>query len=489
MLRLKFFSVALLALFALSPCVRGAVPDLILEGTVQGSQNHHDFAVPFRVPSGVHRISVDFSYTNQAERTVLNLGLADPLQVRGWSGSNKSHVTLSETDATPSYLPGSITEGEWKLLIGVSNIRSTQNSHYRAEIRFNYNTEDQSFTRTPLSTDHRWYRGDLHMHTAHSDGSCISQSGRQVPCPLFFTVQTAATRGLDFIAITDHNSDAHYSDMRELQPYFDRLLLIPGREMTSFWGHFNIYGLTRFIDYRATAGEGMTINDILRQVRADGGIASINHPLSEGGEICRGCHWEPPMQIDFSLLTSVEIINGGREMQQAMPFWNEHLAQGEHLTGVGGSDNHNALSAPGSTGSIGWPTTVVEADELSVAAILDGIRRGRVFVDLTASRDRVLDLEVVGAQAHARMGESIEGSAQQQFEFTALVSGCSGSSLQWFFDGNPLSTQKVDNANARLHTQWNGDGKRHWLYAEIQSAEGERMMVSNPVYIHADNPR
>jgi len=34
-------------------------------------------------------------------------------------------------------------------------------------------------------------------------------------------------RGLDFIAITDHNATSQYNPMRELQPYFDKLLLIP----------------------------------------------------------------------------------------------------------------------------------------------------------------------------------------------------------------------------------------------------------------------
>jgi hypothetical protein len=35
-----------------------------------------------------------------------------------------------------------------------------------------------------------WYRGDLHMHTVHSAGSCASQRGQRVPCPLFLTAKT-----------------------------------------------------------------------------------------------------------------------------------------------------------------------------------------------------------------------------------------------------------------------------------------------------------
>jgi hypothetical protein len=82
----------------------------------------------------------------------------------------------------------------------------TKTTHYRAEVRFNAGGEDSSFTADPLESGTRWYRGDLHMHTAHSDGSCSSQNGRMVPCSLFLTAQAAMARGLDFIATTDPQS-------------------------------------------------------------------------------------------------------------------------------------------------------------------------------------------------------------------------------------------------------------------------------------------
>ena len=229
-----------LVLFALAPWGL-AQQDLVLTGDVKGAQHKTYFDVPFTVPAGVHRISVDFHYTARDQRATLDLGIADPHRFRGESGGNKSHFTIGETDATPSYLPGEIPAGEWRLIIAVPNMRPQVVSHYTAEIHFNSRAEDAAFAVQPLAKGTRWYRGDLHMHTGHSDGSCKSQSGQKVPCPLFLTVQAAAARGLDFIAITDHNTDSHYADERELQPYFDHLLLIPGREMTTFHGHFNVF--------------------------------------------------------------------------------------------------------------------------------------------------------------------------------------------------------------------------------------------------------
>jgi hypothetical protein len=472
------------------PYAQATKPDLVLNGIVEGKQNNTFFEIPFNVPANIHRISVDFSYTGREAKTVLNLGIADPIRFRGNSGGNKSHFTISETDATPSYLPGAILPGKWKLLISVPNIRASEHAQYRAEIRFNALEEERSFTMKPLAEGKRWYRGDLHMHTAHSDGSCLSQSGKSVPCPLFFTVQTAANRGLDFIAITDHNTDSQYDDERELQPYFDKLLLIPGREMTTFWGHFNMYGVTEWVDYRAVANGGLDINAIVRDIRSKGGIASINHADSPTGEICMGCGWDPPMQIDMSLFTGVEVINGGRIFLSSADFWDRQLAKGVILTAIGGSDNHNAPSEPGHPGAIGWPTTVVEADNLSVPAILDGIRNGRVFIDLTASHDKVIDLaahDTTNGQ-QAIMGGTLNVGAGDILAFTVHAVACPRAHVHFFLDGAetmPIPTVDTKIGDETLSFQWKADGHPHWLRAEVRDSNGSLMLVSNPIYIHS----
>ncbi len=481
-----------------SPFAQSAPPYLVLEGKVTGAQNKTYFEIPFDVPAAVHRISVDFSYTGKENKTALDLGIADPERFRGNSGGNKTHFTLSDSDATPSYLPGAIPAGKWRLLISVPNIRSGEVSAYRAEIRFNNPAEDRGFTSTPLETGMRWYRGDLHMHTAHSDGSCASQSGKRVPCPVFFTAQTAAQRGLDFIAITDHNAMSQYESMRELQPYFDRLLLIPGREITTFWGHFNIFGVTEYIDYRALAHGGRDVNQILRDVRAKGGIASINHADSPGGEICMGCAWEPQTPVDMSLFNGIEVVNGGRIFLSSADFWDHELGDGYRLTAVGGSDNHNAPEAVGTPGAIGWPTTVVEASELSVPAILDGIRHGRVFIDLTGSRDKVIDLEgrnIEAGDSHEEkwtvMGQALQAASGDAIAFRARVSGCPRSTIHLFLDGRetpalkPLATGIGDET---LPFRWTSGGGRHWLRAEVRDSNGSLMLISNPIYINSTKP-
>ncbi|GAC1435678.1 MAG: hypothetical protein NVSMB58_24470 [Terriglobales bacterium] len=157
----------------------------------------------------------------------------------------------------------------WQLLVGVPNIRPTAHSEYVAKIYFSFSgsvADEPEILRKPLKIGPAWYRGDLHMHTGHSDASCVSQSGKNVPCPLMLTVQAAAKRRLDFIAITDHNSISHYAEMREVQPFFDQMLLIPGRELTSFTGHANLYGTEEFLDFRIGSKEVPDWNALLRRV-------------------------------------------------------------------------------------------------------------------------------------------------------------------------------------------------------------------------------
>jgi hypothetical protein len=461
-------------------------PDVLLTGDVTGAQNKTYFEIPFAVPAGTHRVSVDFHYTGAEQRATLDLGVADPERFRGQSGGNKKHFTISDTDATPSYLPGAIPAGQWRLLIAVPNMRPQVVAHYTAEIRFNSRNEDASFTDHPLASGTRWYRGDLHMHTAHSDGSCPSQSGRIVPCPLFLSVQTAAARGLDFIAITDHNADSQNDALRELQPYYDRVLLIPGREMTTFYGHFNIFGVTQFIDYRLTPG-GLDLNAVLRDVRSKGGIASVNHAESPDGEACMGCRWEPLPGLDMGMFSAVEVINGGRTLSSNAKFWDEQLRGGYRLAAVGGSDSHNATNPPGPPGSIGWPTTVVEADELSVPAILNGIRTGRTFVDLTASGDKLVDFEAQSGGAQARMGETLHVADKSPIRVQMHLVACMGSVVHLILDGEEDATMRpmtVRSASDSLETAFSVGAGRHWLRLEVRDGDGKLQLLSGPLYVN-----
>ena len=418
-----------------------AAPNLVLHRTVTFADRQAYIELPFEVPEGIARITIESSYTERDKHTTIDLGLFDGERFRGWSGGNKASFTLSETDATPSYLPGPIRPGKWKLILGVPNIREGVRSEFTANIYFARATDApvvSTFSQVPLRTAPAWYRGDLHMHDAHSDGSCLSQLGQRVPCPLYKTVESAALRGLDFIAISDHNTISQFDAMRELQPYFDNLLLMPAREITTFQGHANVYGTTEFIDFRLTSSYVPDINQLLKRVQDLHGILSINHPGLPSGESCMGCGWTVP-NTDFSRVTAIEVVNGNlaEGPGSGVFLWQEQMNKGFRLTGVGGSDNHDADIPPDSRSAVGRPTTVIYAPVLSERAILDAIRAGHVFIDVEGTKDRIVEFEAKTALSTASMGDSIDAPAGQQVHFTVRMIALQGAYPEIIQDGKP----------------------------------------------------
>lgn len=482
---------ALISLAFCSVQAQQAPPDLVLHRTVTYADRQTYIELPFEVPKGIVRVTIASSYTEKDKHTTIDIGLFDAERFRGWSGGNKSSFTLSETDATPSYVPGPIRPGTWKLILGVPNIREGVRADFTADIYFAHATDTapvSTFGSKPLRAAAAWYRGDLHMHDAHSDGSCLSQSGLKVPCPLYKTVESAARRSLDFIAISDHNTISQFDAMRELQPYFDNLLLIPAREITTFQGHANVYGTTEFIDFRLTSPDVPDINQLLKRVQDLHGIFSINHPGLPSGELCMGCGWTAP-NTDFERVTAIEVVNGDlREGPgSGISLWQEQLNKGFRLTGLGGSDNHDADLPSNARSAVGRPTTVVYAQALSEHAILDSIRAGHVFVDLEGTKDRIIEFAAKTASSTASMGDSIDAPAGQQVHFTVKMIALQGAYPEIIQDGQLTSLIDKSVFGKPAETRecdYVSDGNRHWFRVNARSAGGSLLIVGNPIYFN-----
>lgn len=474
-----------------------------LHGTLTGADHQTYRLVPFEVPEGTTRITVDFDYTTRDERTTIDLGVLGPDGFRGqdgfrgWSGGNKRSFTISASDATPSYLPGPIRPGTWNLLLGIPNIRRDTQATYTATVRFEQGVAAAQPVGPVLRAEARWYRGDLHMHTAHSDGSCMSRRQQRVPCPLFLTAQAASERGLDFIAITDHNTVSQADAIRELQPYYDDLLLIAGREITTFEGHANLFGTVASVDFREGSADVPDWSTLLSDAADTGGVISINHPVRPSGEQCMGCGWTPHGEVDYSRVQGVEVVNGidADTPFSGIGFWERLLNRGYKLTALGGSDNHDALLR--NSGAIGTPTTVIFADELSQAGIVTAIRRGRVFVDVTGTRDRSIDLTATVGKQVAHMGDTLTVARGAAVRFDGLVGGVAGGEVQVIVDGERvplLKDVRTDSmaagaSGSSFGFSWRAEGKEHWIRVDVRDSAGHLALVGNPIYLRAPGGR
>lgn len=504
------FASCLLALWCvgLMPSAHSAGGDLPsvqrIEGEIRGSDHETYRAVEFLVPPGIERLDIEFMHDGAGIRTVVDLAVHGPAGFRGASGSNKTLITLGPDDATPSYRPGPIEPGTWRLVLGLPNVRSVVGAAGRsvpptrfvATIRMttaNSPLPVSAFAPGPLREVAGWYRGDVHSHTAHSDGSCASRAGRRVPCPAFVTVDAAAREGLDFLFVTEHNTTSHLNFLRELQPYFDDLLLVPGMELTSFGGHANLIGVADASRLLRPGGGASDVGDEFRRVRERGGLVVVNHPGLPSNEDCMGCGWRNP--IDWSAVDAVEIVNGGSLLRfgsaegpfSALAFWERLLDRGSRITAVAGSDSHDPTASADRQVPVGRPRTVVFADSLSQRDLLAGLRAGRAFVDVQGSRTRFVDLRVVSGGQVTTMGSSIALARGTALEVEVTVRDVPGAQVHLIRgdDGTHREATRfrVEAQDALLRHAIAASGCNGWIRADVRDAEGGLLLVSNPVYL------
>ena len=233
-----------------------------------------------------------------------------------------------------------------------------------------------------------WLAGDLHAHTTYSHdsygGPGDDNTGFEEAYTLGHSVMSqfavAESRGLDFLAITDHNDVRSQSDPGWPAPG-DPVIGIPAYE-DSLDGHAQMLGATRLVGSGSSAAEVQAAADELR-APPFGGAFQINHPAegATGGEL----DWKLGHEV---VPDTVEVWNISRLWQPPLPsasdndgairFWEGFLDAGESVAATGGSDNHYVATTP--IQGAGQPTTWVHAEERSAAGVLAGLRRGHTFV-------------------------------------------------------------------------------------------------------------
>jgi hypothetical protein len=274
-----------------------------------------------------------------------------------------------------------------------------------------------------------WLRGDLHMHTEHSDGfdtvATVIDLAEYLEWPEFLEHHPEYTgSGLDYIALTDHRTVDQNSD-----PDFvsDRLVLIPSEEFGSS-GHANTPGVSEFVDHDPD-GDGVSVEDYqaaVEHAHQQGALFSPNHPFAPGIMF----PW------DVSGFDSIEVWNSGwllasppttaddlanweqnkgvpasetyrRAVQaeglgadgQTLTWYEALLSRGIHVGLVGGGDRH-AIVLPG------FPTTYVQAATSDVQGLVDGMRDRHSYVTRTPASAQIAGTITVG-EAVYQWGDAV----------------------------------------------------------------------------------
>jgi hypothetical protein len=298
--------------------------------------------LPFEMPEQACELHVSYRVETNGSgeaKAVVDLGVRDGRRIRGWSGGARSEFSIGPEQATPGYIAGELTPGGWAVVLGTYRVPEG-GCTVHATVRFELITP-------------RWLRGDLHTHSVHSDGSYTLEENAAAIKAL----------GCDFIAMTDHNAISQ----NIAYPRGSGVVMIPGMEFTTNFGHSNFLGVGDPLDDFRVASQA-DVDRRIATARARGAKIVLNHPH------CEYCPWLWDFAADYDW---VEIWNGPwtERNARALHWWQEQLAGGRRLVAVGGSDTHR----PHPHVKHASPCTWVLAESRTAAGVLEGIARGHTF--------------------------------------------------------------------------------------------------------------
>lgn len=459
-------------------CAPGA-PALEYSGSVTTADAKTYYLQPFTVVPGTGRVEMAYGWTDRPglpstplTATTLDLGLWDNdgyrtvEGFRGWSGSRQGRIDRDQAPvfveaatAERSYVPGPIEPGIWHAELGFAAI-APQGADWTLRIECKPGGANGTAVNDPVDANHvarvvpGWYHGDFHMHGFHSqpDG----------PGAEDFIAQSRAAQ-LDFLMVTDYVIGQHWRELGAMQRAHPDLLIWPGREVITYFGHVNTHGETpSVLEYRH-GFEDVSIAEIQRLAKQDDALFQVNHPTLFPpplfSNLCRGCYFELGDEIDWDQVDTLEILTGpvlatADDLGLAVPLplaieqpfmataillWEDLLRRGHMITAVSGSDSKGVESSEEEfiRKGYGSSTTAVYAENLSRAALKDAIRAGHAYVR-TRGVARSPALEFTASTADGQtgiFGDTLLVDGLAPATLTTTVTGGMGQLLTYYRNG------------------------------------------------------
>lgn len=428
------------------------IKEVNIEKVIEKERERTYFEVPFDVPDNVSKIEVSYSYKRRnitenetgdifnEEINVVDIAIREENETfRGWSGSERLYFYITENEATPGYIKGIINEGEWAVILGAYKIQE-EGCAVSINIKFTFK-------------ERVLIKGDLHMHSIHSDGKYDVAD----------IINVAKLHGMDFIFLTDHNtfSQCDYITTN------DSLVVIPGMEWTHYNGHCNFLGVKNPIKNFVSNDKAKTV-EIMEEAKANGALITLNHPC------CPYCGWKWGFDVPFDAL---EIWNGPMKKSEydAIESWNSRLIHGEMIPIVGGSDSHKTELFR----MIGTPTTFLYCDSKGQSDIINAIKKGHAFISYSAEGPRIEFS--VGA---AVMGDCID-FIENQDGLVKVENLCFKDEIRLISDQGIEKIYDVKDERTKTFT-FNIEKRKFYrieVWREINSEIFMLVCLSNPIYV------
>lgn len=200
---------------------------------------------------------------------------------------------------------------------------------------------------------YRVLEADFHAHTTFSDGALSPLS----------LVRQADRRGLDVIAVTEHNTVLAARLARAYAEMAGGPLVIPGEEVTTSKYHLIAVGIER------TVSPYLPIGEVVADIHGQGGVAIAAHPVRR---------FQPGLASVRDQLDGAEVMHPIAYTSRGASWrWLdlvEYWQDAPRLAAIGSSDYHVASV-------LGLCRTLVFVHEpVGAAAVLDAIRARRTVV-------------------------------------------------------------------------------------------------------------
>lgn len=210
----------------------------------------------------------------------------------------------------------------------------------------------------------RVLQADFHAHTRISDGFLS---------PPELVIQ-ASRRGLDVLAVTEHNLLFPAEIARWWSELVGGPTILLGEEVTTRAWHLHAIGI------HTRVSPSLPLAEVIDEIHRQGGLAIAAHPVKR--------FWSSFLPV-LDRLDGAEVMHplslrarpsaSGWSGGDLVAFFDEALARGKRLTAIGSSDYHFGAA-------LGRPRTLVFARSDAAEDVMDALRAGRTVVKLPDDR-------------------------------------------------------------------------------------------------------
>ncbi|MEA2012350.1 MAG: PHP domain-containing protein [Verrucomicrobiota bacterium] len=195
-------------------------------------------------------------------------------------------------------------------------------------------------------------KGDLHCHTTYSDGT-ISPGSRVI---------AALNHGMDFLAITDHDTMEGTIDAMTFKKQLNLpIILIPAVEFYSDLSHILVYGIK---NNPFESCKVHKLDELKRWTRKESLLLVLAHPAWASSRDFWISGKTQKLHLEEKVFDAVEVINMHEDYTEMLDYYLEH----GHFSITAGSDSH------------GLPHILTAENWLSaenkIKSILDNIKAG-----------------------------------------------------------------------------------------------------------------